>query len=65
MISKIDTQRIRNDAYIAVDALTSLIQAPMLDERYVNEKLNVVRSCVKFISNFEGEENDRKNTKTR
>lgn len=55
MISEHDTNRIRNDAYITCDALQSLIQAPKLSERYIKEKLGVVRNCVKFIEHFEEE----------
>lgn len=53
MISENDTKRIRNDAYIACDALESLMYAPTLHEDYIREKLNIVRSCMKFIECFE------------
>ena len=58
MISEYDAQRIANDARIAQDALQSLICAsPYLSERYVKEKLRVVKGCIRFIENFEEENN--------
>lgn len=56
MISEIDTKRIRDDAYIACDALQALMYAPSLYEDYIKEKLDIVRSCVKFIEHFESKE---------
>ena len=53
MIDEYNTKRIRNDAYIACDALQSLMYAPTLHEDYVKEKLEVVRHCIKFIEHFE------------
>jgi hypothetical protein len=59
MISEHDALRIRDDARIACDALQSLIcAAPYISERYVKEKLRVVKGCVKFIENFEEEQED-------
>lgn len=57
MINEHDAMRIREDAYIACDALQSLIAAaPYLHERYVKEKLKVVKRCIEFIEQFEGED---------
>lgn len=53
MINEEDTRRIREDAYIAYDALNALIVSPTLHEDYIKEKLDVVRRCVRFISHFE------------
>lgn len=59
MISERDALRIRDDARIAMDALQSLVSAaPYISERYVKEKLRVVKSCVRFIENFEEEQED-------
>lgn len=52
MISADDTRRIRDDAYIAIDALQSLLYAPNLSEDYIKEKVNTVESCIKFIETF-------------
>ena len=60
MTSEHDTNRIRNDAYIACDALQSLMQAPKLHEDCIKEKLTVVRNCVRFIEHFEEEKNEHK-----
>lgn len=56
MIDEYNTKRIRDDAYIACDALQSLMYAPTLHEEYVKEKLEVVRRCVKFIEQFEAKD---------
>lgn len=56
MIDMINTARIRDDAYIACDALQSLINAPSLHEDYIKEKLEVVRRCIKFIEHFESKD---------
>ncbi len=53
MIDEYNTSRIRNDAYIACDALQSLMYASTLHENYIKEKLDVVRRCIKFIEHFE------------
>lgn len=59
MISERDALRIKDDALIAMDALQSLVSAaPYISERYVKEKLRVVKSCVRFIENFEEEQAD-------
>lgn len=58
MISERDQKRIRDDAYIARDALESLMYAHNLTEDYIKEKLNTVRNCVKFIEHFEEGKND-------
>jgi hypothetical protein len=55
MISESDTLRIKNDAFIAQDALQSLICSPKLHENYVREKLTVAKECIKFIEQFEKE----------
>ena len=55
MISERDTRRIRDDAYIAHDAIESLMFAQVLSEKYIKEKIRVVESCVKFIKNFTSE----------
>ena len=56
MINETDAMRIREDAFIACDAVQSLISAaPYLHENYVREKLKVVKGCIKFIEQFEGE----------
>ena len=56
MIDEYDMTRIRDDAYIACDALQSLINAPSLHEDYIKEKLEVVRRCIKFIEHFESKD---------
>lgn len=61
MIDSFNTMRIRDDAYIACDALQSLINSPQLHENYIREKLNVVRRCIKFIENFEAKDDDNEN----
>ena len=59
MISERDALRIRDDARIAMDALQSLVSAaPYISERYGKEKLSVVKGCVRFIDNFEEEQED-------
>ncbi len=59
MIDENNSMRIKNDAYIACDALKSLIvAAPYIHEDYLHEKLEVVRRCLKFMELFEGECND-------
>ena len=58
MIDEYNTKRIQNDAYIACDALRSLMYAPTLHEDYVREKLEVVRRCIKFIEHFEAKDAD-------
>ena len=58
MIDEYNTKRIQNDAYIACDALRSLMYAPTLHENYVREKLEVVRRCIKFIEHFEAKDTD-------
>ena len=57
MIDEYNTSRIRNDAYIACDALQSLMYAPTLHENYIKEKLDIVRQCIKFIEHFESDRN--------
>lgn len=59
MIDNFNTIRIRDDAYIACDALQSLINSPRLHENYIREKLDVVRRCIKFIENFEAKDDDK------
>ena len=60
MISETDAMRIRDDAYIACDALQSLIAgAPYLHEDYVKEKLDVVRRCIRFIEHFEPSDDNK------
>ena len=54
MISENDTRRIRDDAYIAHDALESLMFAPNLSEAYIAEKIRTVENCVRFIKTFCG-----------
>ena len=58
MVDEYNTQRIRNDAYIACDALQALMYAPNLHEDYIKEKLDVVRRCIKFIEHFEKGDNN-------
>lgn len=56
MINENDAMRIREDAFIACDALQSLIAAaPYIHENYIKEKLKVVKGCIAFIEQFEGE----------
>lgn len=57
MINEHDAERIRYDAYIACDALQSLISSPKLHEDYIKEKLDRVRACIEFISHFESKDN--------
>lgn len=58
VINELNAMRIRDDAYIACDALQSLINSPKLHENYIREKLDVVRRCIKFIENFEAKDNE-------
>ena len=58
MIDNINAVRIRDDAYIACDALQALVYAPNLHEDYIKEKLDVVRRCIKFIERFEKGDNN-------
>lgn len=58
MINELNAMRIRDDAYIACDALQSLINSPKLHENYIREKLDVVRRCIKFIENFEAKDDE-------
>lgn len=58
MIDNINAVRIRDDAYIACDALQALVYAPNLHEDYIKEKLDVVRRCIKFIEHFEKGDNN-------
>jgi len=53
MIEKSDERRIRDDAYIARDALEGLMYAQVLTGDYVKEKLDTVRRCIAFIEHFE------------
>ena len=53
MIDEFNTKRIRDDAYIACDALQALILSSYLQEDYIKEKLDIVRRCIKFIEQFE------------
>ena len=60
MIDERNSMRIADDARIACDALQSLIcAAPYIHENYVKEKLRVVKRCVKFIEQFEPEEEQK------
>lgn len=61
MITEYDQKRIRDDAYIAADALHSLMYAPDLSEHYVNEKVKTVEACLKFIKNFTKVKNEKNN----
>ena len=56
MVDEFNTQRIRNDAGIACDALQALMYAPNLHEDYIKEKLETVRRCIKFIELFESKD---------
>jgi hypothetical protein len=58
IINDLNAMRIRDDAYIACDALQSLINSPKLHENYIREKLDVVRRCIKFIENFEAKDDE-------
>lgn len=58
MIDNFNAVRIRNDAYIACDALQALVYAPNLHEDYIKKKLDVVRRCIKFIEHFEKGDNN-------
>ena len=57
MINEHDAKRIRDDAYIACDALQALMLSPQLHEDYIKEKLDRVRACIEFISHFESKDN--------
>lgn len=55
MIDEQNAIRIRDDAFIACDALQSIIAAsPYIHENYLREKLKVVKGCIKFMEQFEG-----------
>ena len=56
MVDEYNTQRIRNDAGIACDALQALMYAPNLHEDYIKEKLDIIRHCIEFIERFESKE---------
>ena len=54
MIDEQNAIRIRDDAFIACDALQSIIAAaPFIHENYLREKLKVVKGCIKFMEQFE------------
>lgn len=54
MIDENNCKRIRDDAYIACDALESIIEAsPYIHEDYLREKLDVVRKCIAFMQHYE------------
>lgn len=57
MIDKYDATRIADDAMIAADALSSIIECKdHLHPNYIKEKIRVVKNCVEFIESFcEGE----------
>lgn len=59
MIDEFNTQRIRNDAYIACDALQALVNSPKLHEDYIKEKLETVRRCIEFIELFESKDESK------
>lgn len=57
MIDENNSKRIRDDAYIACDALQSIIAAaPYIHEDYLKEKLDVIRRCLAFMQHFEPED---------
>lgn len=59
MIDNFNAVRIRNDAYIACDALQALVNSPKLHEDYIKEKLKTVRRCIKFIELFESKDESK------
>lgn len=52
LINARDTCRIKNDAYIAMDACESIVYSPTLHPEYLKEKLNVIKRCVEFMEHF-------------
>ena len=52
-ISKEQGKRIEQDAYLAVDALESIIACSShLHQDYLKEKLSIVKRCAEFMQHF-------------
>ncbi len=53
MISEANSKRIAEDARLAIDALSSIVNSsPHLHQNYLKEKLSLVEHCTKFMKNF-------------
>ena len=56
MIDERNTSRIKNDAFIAVDALQAIVNCCVMDGRihsdYLKEKTDVAKRCLEFMDNF-------------
>lgn len=57
MISRQDGERIRNDAFIAIDALESIAECwETLHPNYLKEKCETAQKCLDFMKSFYLEE---------
>lgn len=53
MISEANSKRIAEDARLAIDALSAIVNSsPHLHQNYLKEKLSLVERCTKFMKNF-------------
>ena len=53
MIDEMNSKRIAEDARLAIDALSSIVNSsPHLHQNYLKEKLSLVEHCTKFMKNF-------------
>lgn len=59
IIPKNETKRINEDAWLAIDALESIIaSSDNLHQDYLKEKISIVRRCIYFIENFEKDDDE-------
>lgn len=52
MISKEETLRIQNDAYIIIDCMKGICSGGFLHERYLKEKAEVAQRCLNHMKTF-------------
>lgn len=55
MIDERNSQRIAQDARLAIDALSGLVNSPHIHQNYLKEKLSIARRCIAFMQHFEKE----------
>ena len=55
MIDERNSQRIAQDARLAIDALSGLVNSPHIHQNYLKEKLSLARRCIAFMEHFEKE----------
>lgn len=58
MISKKDTDRIKDDALIAMDALQAILHCTDLHESYALEKAYKAKRCIEFIISIAEEKDE-------